>query len=71
MTDRQPGDQRRTHACPACGGTVECGMTNGDPACWCSSLPHVLPVADTGDARCYCRECLQALIAARSQRLLQ
>ena len=67
MTDRQPGDNRQTHACPACGGTVECGMANGDAACWCSALPQVLPVTDAGDARCYCQACLQALIRKGSQ----
>jgi hypothetical protein len=68
MTGVQPGKNRKSHACPACGGTVECGMANGDAACWCSVLPHVLPVTDIGDARCYCRACLQALIRERSQR---
>jgi hypothetical protein len=67
MTGVQPDKSRKAHACPACGSTVECGMANGDDTCWCSALPHVLPVANTGDARCYCRACLQALIRKASQ----
>ena len=68
VSERQRGDQRTVHACPACGGNVECGMVNGDDSCWCAALPHVLPLTDNGDATCYCRACLEALISERSQR---
>jgi hypothetical protein len=39
-------------------------MTNGDDTCWCFELPHVLPVSG-GEASCYCKACLEGLIAER------
>jgi hypothetical protein len=39
-------------------------MANGDERCWCFELPHVLPVSG-GEASCYCKTCLEGLIAER------
>jgi hypothetical protein len=64
MADLQPGDERAIHACPHCGSAVECGMTNGDETCWCLELPHLLPVS-SAKASCYCKSCLEGLIAER------
>ena len=70
MADRQSGENRKVHDCPACGGGVECGMVNGEDECWCSALPNVLPMSDDRDAKCYCRACLEALIRERARRQL-
>jgi hypothetical protein len=57
----KPGDG----ACPACGGPAGCALTTGEAACWCFELPPVMPMPPAGTgARCYCRKCLEALIAA-------
>jgi Cysteine-rich CWC len=57
---------RIAERCPACGGPVECGMTNGDEACWCLALPPALPMPPEGsESRCYCPKCLQRLIDER------
>jgi Cysteine-rich CWC len=53
-----------THACPACGELVECGMSNGDERCWCFDLPHALPISEEGSPElCYCAGCLTKRIA--------
>lgn len=50
--------------CPACGNPVGCGMTKGETTCWCFDLPHRMPMpASEGGAGCYCRVCLESLIA--------
>jgi hypothetical protein len=37
-------EARIAESCPACGGPVECGMTNEDETCWCFALPLALPM---------------------------
>jgi cysteine-rich CWC protein len=64
MADPRSGDERVTHVCPGCGSAVECGMTNGDDTCWCFELPHMLPASGV-EASCYCKACLEGLIAER------
>ncbi|MFM9848929.1 MAG: cysteine-rich CWC family protein [Hyphomicrobiaceae bacterium] len=50
--------------CPSCGNPVGCGITRGEPTCWCVDLPHRMPIpANESVARCYCRACLQRLLA--------
>jgi hypothetical protein len=47
--------------CSRCGAELTCAMADGgsDP-CWCTELPPVVPVpAAGGQARCWCRACLQ------------
>jgi hypothetical protein len=39
-------------------------MTNGEDTCWCFELPHTLPVSGA-EASCYCKACLEGLIAER------
>jgi hypothetical protein len=68
MAERCAGEDRTVHACPSCGGAVECGMANGDAICWCCELPHVLPISG-GNAPCFCRACLEKLIARHEARL--
>jgi Cysteine-rich CWC len=54
-------------ACPACGGSVGCGMANGAATCWCFALPHAMPMASHNNGtRCYCRSCLTKLIEDRA-----
>jgi len=59
-----------TDACPACGGSVGCGM--GEATCWCLALPHAMPMPSSNNGTdCYCRMCLTKLIeeqAASSSR---
>ncbi|HSR81570.1 MAG TPA: cysteine-rich CWC family protein [Hyphomicrobiaceae bacterium] len=64
MARRRAGEGRTVHACPSCGGAVECGMANGDETCWCFELPHALPVSGS-DAQCFCKACLERLIDPR------
>jgi hypothetical protein len=64
MTEQHAGDGRIVHACPGCGGAVECGMSNNDETCWCCELPHVLPISGS-DAQCFCKTCLEKLIDQR------
>ena len=68
MAERRADASRTVHACPSCGGAVECGMANGDETCWCCDLPHVLPVSGS-DAKCFCKACLEKLIDGRKDRL--
>ncbi|RZJ08166.1 MAG: hypothetical protein EOO54_22970 [Haliea sp.] len=62
-------------ACPRCGAAFRCGMTGGDSACWCVTLPHLLPVPsgpamanDAAAASCFCPACLQQITDERQQR---
>lgn len=58
--------------CSACGTQFSCAMVDGisdggagdtAPACWCTSLPALLPVPSAGaGASCYCPQCLQQLL---------
>jgi hypothetical protein len=55
--------------CPECGEPNACALTGtpatGGASCWCFELPPVMPMPPSGsDAHCYCRQCLEALIAA-------
>jgi hypothetical protein len=51
-------------SCPGCGNAVGCGMTRGETTCWCVDLPHRMPMpANESGARCYCRSCLERLLA--------
>lgn len=53
--------------CPSCGNPVGCGMTRGKTTCWCVDLPHRMPMpANESGARCYCRVCLERLLADRT-----
>lgn len=55
-------------SCPACGGPVECGMTNEDETCWCFALPLALPAPPEGSgARCYCPRCLHVKLMRASK----
>jgi hypothetical protein len=66
MSERGTENVRIIHACPVCGGPVECGMSNGDERCWCFELPHVLPISEVGSMQlCYCADCLTERIADR------
>lgn len=51
-------------ACPQCGSPVDCGMRAGRPTCWCFSLPHAIPVPESGDSSCFCEKCLRERLAA-------
>jgi len=53
-----PGETR----CAGCGTVFVCGGRAGSASCWCAELPPSLPVPDVS-AGCYCRRCLEALIA--------
>jgi hypothetical protein len=60
--------------CPRCGATFACGMVDntsggiGPEPCWCTRLPTLAADAlgaagDLKAMRCWCPDCLQALIA--------
>lgn len=67
MLKQQKDESGVADACPACGGPVACGVANGEQACWCFALPHMLPMPTGGvEARCYCSACLKALIDERA-----
>ncbi|MCW5622939.1 MAG: cysteine-rich CWC family protein [Burkholderiales bacterium] len=49
--------------CPACGKPNACAIDSASP-CWCAvELPLRMPLATNPDAACYCRDCLQRLLA--------
>ncbi len=55
-----------TQLCERCGAAMRCGLTAGDAACWCASLPVVdgarLRRPDGGAwGACLCPACLGAL----------
>ncbi|WP_075111723.1 cysteine-rich CWC family protein [Noviherbaspirillum massiliense] len=60
--------------CSRCGAGFECGMVDGKSAepCWCSRLPPLpagsLPLNGDKkmDARCFCPDCLRALMESSS-----
>ena len=41
--------------CSECNAPMSCAPEGG---CWCSDLPHALPVPDQGTTGCLCRDCL-------------
>ena len=50
--------------CPACANSVGCGVVKGETSCWCFDLPHRMPMPTNEEgARCYCRSCLERLVA--------
>ena len=54
--------------CPACGGSVECGMASGAATCWCFALPHAMPMPSSNvGTGCYCQTCLTKLIEERAE----
>jgi hypothetical protein len=48
------------HRCLACGKLFTCGLDDGGTTCWCMAEPARIAMPTTGDASCYCRECLEA-----------
>ena len=56
--------------CPACGESFACGLVAGEAAaCWCASLPNVLPTPARGsDCTCLCPTCLESAINAANGR---
>ena len=41
--------------CTQCNSPISC---NPGHNCWCSDLPHTLPIPDPGTSGCLCRNCL-------------
>ena len=65
-------------ACVACGNEFQCGMVDADAAepCWCTQLPplpagHLTAAAASGNAACYCPDCLRALVGGGSGAVAQ
>jgi hypothetical protein len=57
--------------CQRCGGSFECGMTEGSSeACWCTQLPilprqaYVVDGDGAGTSTCFCPDCLRGLLSA-------
>jgi len=52
----------RTKQCQNCGNSFSCGSEGEEQSCWCTRLPHILPLSpDGGD--CLCSPCLLQAIA--------
>jgi hypothetical protein len=57
--------------CARCGASFRCGVSAGDQACWCMSLPPLLPLPELADAAaapaasCLCPDCLKARLSPR------
>ncbi len=59
--------------CPRCGAAFECGMADAGATepCWCTQLPtlpataYVPDKVDDALSRCFCPNCLRALLAAQ------
>lgn len=51
--------------CPACAARFVC-HNSGQQACWCASLPAIMPLPDGNDSKlasgCYCPLCLRRMI---------
>lgn len=43
--------------CPACGQANLCGITAGDPGCWCMQQPALNNTPQDGQS-CWCQACL-------------
>jgi len=52
--------------CAQCGKEFSCGHPG---TCWCSDLPHIMPVDD--GALCYCRQCLIKMQSRQLERYFQ
>jgi hypothetical protein len=59
--------------CTRCGTAFDCGMVDAPASaapCWCTRLPVLPPGAylpakdDPASSRCFCPNCLRALLAA-------
>lgn len=46
----------REKICPQCNTSFGCCTEN----CWCSSLPNIMTMPETGD--CFCPKCLEGII---------
>ncbi|MDD5323877.1 MAG: cysteine-rich CWC family protein [Polaromonas sp.] len=59
----------KSSVCPRCGAGFRCGNVAGVAACWCSRLPHVMPVPSTmplpAGASCFCPACLKLMTVDR------
>ena len=51
--------------CERCGTEFHCGMTAGEPKCWCADLPRIMPLTTAKTAACLCPDCLKREIEAR------
>ena len=49
--------------CSQCSATFGCGNESGADACWCASLPRILPL--DFDEPCLCPRCLKRRIRER------
>jgi hypothetical protein len=49
--------------CSQCNAAMTCEPGR---SCWCSDLPHALPVPDQPTTGCLCRECLMAKLNPQS-----
>ena len=49
--------------CSVCGTAFVCGQSDDGQACWCMSLPAIMPFDDGQD--CRCPSCLKAVIQER------
>ncbi len=63
--------------CPACAAQFVC-HNSGQQACWCASLPKIMPLpsvdqaaASDAVAGCYCPACLQRIINEKTQEKMQ
>ncbi|MGD7653982.1 MAG: DUF5522 domain-containing protein [Verrucomicrobiales bacterium] len=54
--------------CPECGNSFLCGSNSAGPACWCGSMPRIMPVEPT--TSCRCPNCLAKAIATAIERKL-
>jgi hypothetical protein len=62
--EERPSRPEVRSLCAGCGRPFDCGAKSGAPACWCAELAQRLPVP-AEPAGCYCRACLEKLIASR------
>ncbi|HAL37040.1 MAG TPA: hypothetical protein DCP03_02530 [Polaromonas sp.] len=61
--------------CPRCCAGFRCSNVAGDAECWCTQLPHVMPVPaarplplqpDNSAASCFCPACLKQITDERT-----
>jgi hypothetical protein len=65
----RPLEAMKTKNCSVCGTAFSCGRVSENQACWCSSLPPIMPFDDGRD--CRCPSCLKAVIQERIESCVQ
>lgn len=56
--------------CPRCGNERVCGMESKMDSCWCSDMPVLQTRSDEAPV-CYCKNCLEELLALQPSEMMR